>query len=276
MPTLHRVFQRTVAAALVATGLVLSADVPVASDVRPPPEPPPVAVEATADDRPLITVAVATSRPIVALTFDDGPDPRWTPQVLDELRRAGARATFFVTGEHARAHPDLLQAIVASGSEIANHTDTHPRMDGLDAEAVAGEVRLASEAIGAAGVAQAPFFRPPRGRYGSETIAGVGRTGLATVGWTVCLERWLRRVGPDAGPMATVADLRPGGVVLAHDGGIPDRSATVRALPAMLGELAARGYEVVSLSELVRWGPPIVARPGSDPRDAPVTGPTTR
>lgn len=249
--------------------LVLTVDVPVAGEVRPARPSP--AFEATVDGRPPIVVAVATSRPVVALTFDDGPDPRWTPQVLQELERRGARATFFVTGEHARAHPDLLHAVIGAGSEIANHTDTHPKLDRLDANAVATEVRRASEAVGEAGVLQAPFFRPPRGRYGPAAVAGVRSSGLLTVGWTVCLERWLRDAGADAGPSSAAAALRPGGILLAHDGGIPDRTATVRALPVLLDRLAAEGYEVVTLSELLALGPPLLARPGRDPRDARLT-----
>lgn len=260
--------RRTVVAATAVVGLVLVADVPVAGEVRPTRS---MAEELGSDRRPAIVVAVATTRPVVALTFDDGPDPRWTPQILNELRRRGVRATFFVTGAQARAHPDLLHEIVATGSEVANHTDTHPAMDGLGAPAVAAQVRSASVAIGAAGVHQAPYFRPPRGRYGRDALAGASESSLLTVGWTVCLERWLRQAGPSEGPGQAAGRVRPGGVVLAHDGGTPDRSATVAALPAFLDGLAARGYEVVSLSELFAVGPRLQARPGMDPRDAAVT-----
>ena len=263
-----RVRHRAAVAATAVLGLVLAVDVPVAGEVRPTP---PVVDRTGSDRRPAIVVAVATTRPVVALTFDDGPDPRWTPPILAELRRTGARATFFVTGAQARAHPDLLHEIVASGSEIANHTDTHPPMDGLASAAVVAQVRAASFAIGAAGVDQVPYFRPPRGRYGREALVGVSESGLLTVGWTVCLERWLRQAGPVDGPAEAAASVRSGGVLLAHDGGIPDRSATVRAVPALLDSLAARGYEVVTVSELLAVGPHLQARPGKDPRDAPLT-----
>lgn len=239
-------------------------DVPVAGDE---PAPPVVAVDL--DRRPPIVVAVATTQPVVALTFDDGPDPRWTPRVLEALRRTGARATFFVTGEAVRAHPELVREVVAAGHEVANHTDTHPRMDGLDTTSVAEEVAAASMAIGEAGVPQAPFFRPPRGRYDDEALTGVEATGLRPVGWTVCLERSLRDVGGDGAVVAARA-VRPGGIVLAHDGGIPDRTATTAALPRLLDTLAERGLRVVTLSELLLLGPAIDARPGVDPRNAPL------
>jgi peptidoglycan/xylan/chitin deacetylase (PgdA/CDA1 family) len=251
-------------AAYVAVGFARPTEVPVAGDVPAAPVP---SIEV--DRRPPIVVAVSTPRPVVALTFDDGPDPRWTPPVLEALRRHGARATFFVTGEAVRAHPELLRQVVEAGHEVANHTDTHPRMDGLDAPSVAAEVEAASMAIGAAGVNQAPFFRPPRGRYGADVLAGVAATGLRPVGWTVCLERSLRHAGPD-GAVVAARTVRPGGIVLAHDGGIPDRTATVQALPAMLDALAGRGLEVVSLSELLALGPEVAGRPGVDPRAAPL------
>lgn len=261
--------RRLLTAAVAALALVLSVDVPVAGEL-PTQHPPEAALVPTFDGRPPIVVAVATARPVVALTFDDGPDPRWTPSVLGALQAAGVRATFFVTGEQARAHPDLLHAIVAAGSEIANHTDTHPKMDPLDAAQVASEVRNASMAIGAAGVPQLPYFRPPRGRYGPATLDGVADTGLSSVGWTVCLERWLRRGGPAIGAWAAADAVRPGGILLSHDGGIPDRRATVEALPTFLQRLQARGLEVVALSELLGLGPPVLARPGTDPRDQPL------
>lgn len=255
---------------LAAVSLVLTADVPVAGEGRAPGD---AAGRAgrPIDRRPVIITAVATSRPVVALTFDDGPDPRWTPVVLEELRRAGARATFFVTGAQARAHPQLLRDIVASGSEIANHTDTHPQMERLDAAATAAEVAGASFAIGAAGVPQAPYFRPPRGRYGTTTLTAAATAGFLPVGWTVCLERWLRGQKPQEGAEAAADAVRAGGILLAHDGGIPDRGSTVRALPAFLDRLTARGYAIVTISELLPLGSPVHARPGVDPRDAPLT-----
>lgn len=222
----------------------------------------PVRLPAPARIRPPIPVAVQTSERVIALTFDDGPDPRWTPAVLEALAATGARATFFVTGEHARAHADLLQATAAAGHEVANHTDTHPLIDELPMAAVRDEAQRTTEAIVAAGVAPTPFFRPPKGRYREESLAAVDDLGLETIGWTVCLERWLRR-GRLLGVEETVARVRPGGIVVAHDGGIPDRTATITALPRLLERLRAEGYRVVTVSELLRLGPTVVGVPGS-------------
>ncbi|HVM09262.1 MAG TPA: polysaccharide deacetylase family protein [Acidimicrobiales bacterium] len=223
--------------------------------------------------RPMIPIAVATTERTVAISFDDGPDPRWTPAVLDALAEADARATFFVTGQSVRAYPDLVRAIVVAGHEIANHTDTHPQFDDIDAATVAVEVREATEAIVSAGVEAAPFFRPPRGRYGADTLRVVDAAGLRSVGWTVCLERWLRRRGPVRGVDDAVRQTAPGGIIVAHDGGIPDRSLTVAALPTLLTRLRGEGFRIVTVSDLLRLGPAILGRPGESAPNTPyVTG----
>lgn len=227
---------------------------PVAPVVRPA-EPPAVV-------RPPIVIAVQTDERVVGLSFDDGPDPRWTPGVLAALATTGARATFFVTGEHARAHPELLRQVAAAGHEVANHTDTHPQIDELSGAAVSAEVQRAAAAIEDAGVRAAPMFRPPRGRYDAGALEAIAASGLETVGWTVCFERWLRQGDPAVGTEEVVARVEPGGIVLAHDGGIPDRSLTVAALPGLLARLRDEGYRVVPVGELLALGPPRRGLPG--------------
>lgn len=239
---------------------------------------PPTPVAPMRRDRPVrppIVTSVQTRERVVALSFDDGPDPRWTPTVLDALAAAGARATFFVTGEHARAHPELLRALASAGHEVANHTETHPNLDQLPAAAVTLEVQQATEAISAMGVVPHPFFRPPRGRYNAETLAGVEPTGLQTIGWTVCFERWLRNAGPVIGVEAAIARVRPGGIIVAHDGGIPNRGPTVAALPALLTRLRDEGYRVVPIGELLRLGPTVHGLPG-DGRSDDLQNPVSR
>lgn len=223
----------------------------------------PASPPASAAVRPPIVIAVQTDERVVGFSFDDGPDPRWTPGVLAALAAAGARATFFVTGERVRAHPQLLRDVAAAGHEVANHTDTHPQVDDLPGDAVAAEVARAASAIEGAGVRAAPMFRPPRGRYDAEALEAVGRAGLRTVGWTVCVERWLRHGGAVAGTAAVVARVEPGGIVLAHDGGIPDRAATVAALPVLLARLTEERYRIVPVGELLALGPPREGLPGA-------------
>lgn len=234
-----------------------------AAPVTPPAPPPPVPRPSVVPDRrPPVVVAVDTAEPLVGLSFDDGPDPRWTPALLDALAASGARATFFVTGTQVRENPELVRRMVAEGHEVANHSDTHPRLDRSTAQAAAAEIAGAAHAIAGAGVPRTPWFRAPRGQYDEETVAVAAAAGLQEVGWTVCLERWLRRLGPAAGLDETAARVGPGAIIVAHDGGIPDRSATVAAVPELLRRLTADGYRMVTVTELLRAGPPLLGRPG--------------
>lgn len=202
--------------------------------------------------RPDTILSVRTARPMVALSFDDGPDPRWTSRVLDALAAHGARATFFDEGEHGLQWPELLRRTVAEGHEVANHTYSHPEVLGLDRDEVIDQVRRATEAFRQAGIRSVPLFRPPKGLYDTEAARAVRATGHLTVGWDVCLERFLARHTDDAAAVAEALDrVRPGSILLAHDGGIPDRSRTVEVLPALLAGLHAKGYEVVTITELL-------------------------
>lgn len=118
---------------------------------------------------------IGTAKPYVAITFDDGPDPRWTPQVLDALAAAGARATFFMMGWNCARHPDLARRVLAEGHEIGNHTWTHQDLAHLDPSAALDEIRRGREAIETVTGAEVTLFRPPRGeltgvalRYAAE------------------------------------------------------------------------------------------------------------
>jgi peptidoglycan-N-acetylglucosamine deacetylase len=179
--------------------------------------------------------------PVVYLTFDDGPDPRWTPMVLDLLDRHGAVATFFVVGRPARAWPDLLRQAVRSGHAVQNHTMTHPRLTSLSASGVAAELGDADRAVRDAIGMGTTCFRPPYGATNSQ-VASVGAgLGLEQVMWTIDTSDY-KRPGAAAIANKVLGDLRPGANVLFHDGG-GDRSQTVDALGMILPELARRGYQ---------------------------------
>jgi peptidoglycan/xylan/chitin deacetylase (PgdA/CDA1 family) len=202
--------------------------------------------------------AVHTAADAVALTFDDGPDPRFTPHVLDVLAGAGATATFFVVGRNAEEHSDLVRRIVAEGHEVANHTQDHVWLDGLDDAGVRREITAATASLRAAGAPRPHVFRPPRGWTSSTAARAAAALGLRTVFWTDCLEARLHHGVPAAA--AQVADgAHAGSVLLLHDGGrIPgpnaqelDRSATVEALPYLLAKLHRRGLAAASLRRLL-------------------------
>lgn len=169
----------------------------------------------------------------VALTFDDGPYPSTTPALLAALD--GVRATFFLWGEHAAAHPALVRDIAAAGHVIGNHTWTHPHLTGLSAEARDQEVRRTQDLLVSLTGVRPSLFRPPYG----DTAPSVARTaadhGLTEVLWTVDTRDW---AGASTDEIVAAADrVEPGGVVLLHEG----RPATVAAVPRILAALAARG-----------------------------------
>jgi peptidoglycan-N-acetylglucosamine deacetylase len=175
------------------------------------------------------------------LTFDDGPDPAWTPQVLELLRQHSAVATFCVVGNQARKHPELLRDIVDAGMRLCDHTRTHPA--DLTVTPVATQQ---NEVVGARDelrdLVDAPvvYFRAPGGHFSPALLQLAVAQGMQPLGWSVDLRDWER---PGRLQILTTLErnLRPGAVILMHDGG-GDRSQTVEALGLMLPWLAESGY----------------------------------
>lgn len=178
----------------------------------------------------------------VALTFDDGPGPATGP-VLDLLSQHGARATFCVTGRNATAHPATIQRIQAEGHRLCDHSVNHPQpFAALPHAQQEYEIVAAEEMIVKAGGAgtEVPWFRAPGGAFTPANQLLAARHGLRPLGWSVDTRDWTRP-GPAAIVGTVQRDLRPGSVVLLHDGG-GDRSQTVTALGQLLPWLQAQGY----------------------------------
>lgn len=192
---------------------------------------------------------VATRRPLVAMTFDDGPHPRLTPLLLDVLKARNIRATFYVIGQNVVRHPQLMARMVAEGHEIGNHTYRHPTLSQLGTESIQREMDRTTLAVFQA-TGKAPVtMRPP---YGSITLNQrkmVYQTrGLPTVLWSVDPRDW-QRPGSQVVANRIVGNAHRGAVILAHD----IHSPTVRAMPAALDGLLARGFEFTTVSELLGW-----------------------
>lgn len=171
----------------------------------------------------------------VYLTFDDGPHPVYTPQMLDVLARYGARATFFVVGRLAEAYPDLIERIADEGHTIANHTWNHEDLAPLSQASFDETIGRTQDVLGDLAT---PCLRPPYGSVGDSTRQWAASHGLALVLWDSSPQDWL---GPPAAEIADhiVAWARPGAVLLMHDGG-GNRSATVAGLDMALERLADR------------------------------------
>lgn len=186
-----------------------------------------------------------TPRREVWLTIDDGPDPADTPQLLALLAAHDARATFFVIGEQAAAHPGLIRAITAAGHEVAHHTHTHPVATFWCAPPgrVARELDAALDALRDAGVAPARF-RPPVGIKNLWLATALRSRGLTAIGWSArALER--RAGGVEAAATRALQGLAPGAILLLHEGPRVPAAIRVHAIRRVLERLREQDYRCV-------------------------------
>ncbi len=181
-------------------------------------------------------------RPVVALTFDDGPS-EYTPGFLDVLRREGVPGTFFEVGQEIPGREATLRRILREGGEIGNHTTHHTELPGLGA--IAPTTSLVEAATGF----RPCLFRPPGGAVSSAVLAAAGADGLRTVTWDVDPSDW-STPGSAAVYSRVVGATRPGSIVLMHDGG-GNRAGTLAALPRIIATLRARGYRFATVTELL-------------------------
>jgi cellulose synthase/poly-beta-1,6-N-acetylglucosamine synthase-like glycosyltransferase/peptidoglycan/xylan/chitin deacetylase (PgdA/CDA1 family)/spore germination protein YaaH len=192
----------------------------------------------------------------VALTFDDGPDPKWTPKILDILKAANVKAAFFLVGANAEKYPDLVRRIVAEGHEIGNHTYYHPNLAECWPEHVRLELNATQLLLETITGRSTTLFRPP---YAADTspskITELTPLQLAQeLGYLVVLENidpqdWARP-GADVILQRVKQQRRDGSIILLHDAG-GDREQTVEALPQILDYLKTRGDSVVLISALL-------------------------
>lgn len=177
---------------------------------------------------------VGTGSNSVALTFDDGPDPAWTPKVLEVLRASGVKATFCLIGQNANSFPDLVRAIVADGHTLCNHSWNHNLALGqLGRAAIQADLVRAGAAIQAA-VPTTPirYFRAPGGNWTAALVAVSNALGMTPLSWTVDPRDWTRP--PVASIVRTItSSCRTGAIFLLHDGG-GNRSNTVEAVRRFL------------------------------------------
>jgi len=185
--------------------------------------------------------------PKVALTFDDGPSVPFTGQVLDELKREHVHATFFLCGENAVAHPELVRRILAEGHEIGNHTWSHPWLYLMRREDIAAEIDRTQDALEKITGRRPTLFRPPFGVRWFSLWPLLRERGLTMVMWTT--RGYDGRYDAAGIANAVLSELGPGGIILLHDGfethpaAEIDRAPTVAALPAIIAGARRAGYE---------------------------------
>lgn len=196
---------------------------------------------------------VDTDEKVVALTFDDGPKPGYTQEILDILERDGVRATFFLNGEAIEAHPQQARRIVEAGHEVGNHSYSHPRLVLVDYATVAEELERTDALIREAGYSGTIHFRPPFGRKLFSLPRYLDDHGITSITWDVAPETWDERVQPtDEITGKVLQEVRPGSIILLHVM-FPSRDNTRAAVPGVIEGLRERGYRFVTVSELLEY-----------------------
>jgi peptidoglycan-N-acetylglucosamine deacetylase len=194
---------------------------------------------------------VPTTEPAVALTFDDGPQPDWTPMVLDTLERAAAPATFFMVGQHLRDHRALVEGRL-DAHEVGNHTWTHADLARLDKEQVRGQVRRTHDLVAEVTGREPVVLRPPWGHVGGSTMLAADELHYGLVLWSQQLEA---NDHPDQQVADVVRCAHPGAIILAHDVGAANRLPALCRLGDIIAGLRGRGFRLVTISELLALGP---------------------
>ena len=201
---------------------------------------------------------VRTQSPVVALTFDDGPHPEFTPRLLDILERHQAQATFFMIGQAARQYPEIVQRAALAGHTIGNHSWDHPSFPLVSRRERRRQIRACEQAIAPYG---RRLFRPPYGHQDKASRLDVLFLGYQVVTWNVVAYDWLDY---DANWIVkqVEAQLKPGSIVLFHDAlydsekeRYMDREPTLTAVNILLERLSNH-FRFVTVPELLRYGPP--------------------
>ncbi|NNE92188.1 MAG: polysaccharide deacetylase family protein [Verrucomicrobiales bacterium] len=190
---------------------------------------------------------VKTDRKVIAITFDDGPHKDNTPRLLDILKERNIKATFYVVGDMVKYNPHILRRTVEEGHEIGNHTVTHGTLSRMSNFGVRKELANAHKAIVEVTGIAPRTMRPPGGAIKSEQKKWMLKEfGYPTILWSVDPQDW-KRPGASVVTRRLVEGASPGGILLVHDLHKP----TVDAMPSTLDQLLAKGYEFVTVSELL-------------------------
>ncbi|HEY9739716.1 MAG TPA: polysaccharide deacetylase family protein [Coleofasciculaceae cyanobacterium] len=195
-------------------------------------------------------IAPGASAKLIALTFDDGPWPTTTSQVLDVLKNNNVKATFFVVGKQVQQYPQLLKQVVAGGHALGNHSWSH-QYRFFDESAAARELDETATLVYKISGIKTFLFRPPGGMLNNGLAAYAQNKKHAVIMWSADSKDWRhRRNSTQALIDSVLEEAKPGGIVLLHDGG-GDRSNTVQALPQLIAQLKKRGYKFVTVPELL-------------------------
>jgi len=199
---------------------------------------------------------VKTDRKVIALTLDDGPDPKYAPTVLRLAQKKKIVLTFFLVGREIKDHPELARQEVAEGHVIGNHTWDHPVLTSETEAQNISEIERCEDEIEKVCGERTRMFRPPKGLWDGDTFLAAERLGYRIILWSVALEHHEAKT-PRAMAERVIEKARPGMIILAHDGEPGhrlDRSKTMKALPILVDGLQKKGYRFVTIPELLKCG----------------------
>ena len=199
---------------------------------------------------------------VISLTYDDGPNPHWTPRLMEILAEHDAHATFFSIGKWAEREPELLRELHAAGHAIGNHTYTHPTMYMKSSEQIRDELTRCRGAVEESGVTFSEvdgkmLMRPPFGRRRPGTLRTLKSEGYQSVTWSITCWDWRDQASKES-ILSHASKAARGDVILMHDGGqfspTADRNASVSATEEVLKRFTAEGFRFVTIPDLVAAG----------------------
>ncbi len=193
------------------------------------------------------------SKKEIALTFDDGPDLQFTPKVLDVLKEYNIKATFFLVGFKMQRHPEVVRRIYEEGHSVGNHTFSHPDFNLLTKEEVFEKQIERCEAVfNELLLIQPTMIRPPYGKIKDEQIKFLGEKGYRIIDWSIDTYDWDEKQNSKEEIMERISSYaHEGAIILMHSGG-DNKENTIRALPEIIKDLREKGYEIVTVPEMLK------------------------
>ena len=212
----------------------------------------PDAIYTYSDSAVAVFTKGSSKEKIIALSFDDGPHPEYTNQILDLLKEYSIPGTFFVLGKHAELYPDIIKRQVAEGHEVGNHSYSHVNMKKASTKVIKEEFEKTQEIVSSISNNRPKVFRPPYGNYNKEVVKVISSDNSVLVLWTFYQDSkdW-SNPGVEIIVNTTLSKIQNGDIILFHDYVYKNESNTVEALKTIIPELIKEGYSFVTVSELI-------------------------
>lgn len=199
-----------------------------------------------ANERKLPIYCVDKKDKAVSISFDAAWGNEQTPTLLDILKNKGVKATFFLVGFWAEKYPESVKQIADAGHDVGNHSDTHPHLPKLEKSKITAQIDDCNKKIEAAGAPRPTLFRPPYGDYNNNVVEATNELNMHCIQWDVDSLDW-KDPTPDDMVKRIKSKIKPGSIILMHNGA----KNTPEALPRIIDEIKAEGYQIVPISELI-------------------------